>query len=72
MKSNCACCCCKHTCVNESCACAKVLEHFGVSKEQVLLIDDDPNNCSAFAAEGGVSLRVAGDRGFDCANLEVV
>ncbi|CDJ37514.1 p36 protein, putative [Eimeria tenella] len=51
---------------------SKVLEHFGVSKEQVLLIDDDPNNCSAFAAEGGVSLRVAGDRGFDCANLEVV
>lgn len=40
--------------------------------EEVLLIDDDANNCAAFAAEGGVSLQVNGDQGFDLARLEVL
>ena len=53
------------------CVCAQLCERFGVPKEAVLLIDDDVNNCSAFAAEGGVALRVLGDQGFDFAGLQV-
>ncbi|CDJ36178.1 p36 protein, putative [Eimeria mitis] len=51
---------------------SKLQERFGVSKEEVLLIDDDLNNCASFAADGGVALRVGGDQGFDFNSLEVL
>lgn len=50
----------------------QVCEQFGVTKEEVLLIDDDVNNCAAFVADGGVALRVGGEQGFDLTQLEVM
>lgn len=56
---------------NKSFHIEKLRAQFGVSKEEVLLIDDDAKNCEAFATEGGVSLRVGGEQGFDLSQLEV-
>ncbi|CDJ48445.1 p36 protein, putative [Eimeria brunetti] len=57
---------------NKSFHISKLQERFGVSKEEVLLIDDDLNNCASFAVDGGVALRVNGDQGFDFTALEVI
>ncbi|CDI73927.1 p36 protein, putative [Eimeria praecox] len=57
---------------NKSYHITKVQEQFGVTMEEVLLIDDDLNNCVSFAADGGVALRVGGDQGFEFASLEVI
>ncbi|KAL8444854.1 hypothetical protein Emed_006042 [Eimeria media] len=57
---------------NKSYHLRKLRERFGVSKEEVLLIDDDGNNCAAFVAEGGVALLVTGEEGFNFSQLEVL
>lgn len=57
---------------NKSYHLRKLREHFGVSKEEVLLIDDDATNCGAFAAEGGVALLVTGEEGFNFSQLEII
>ncbi|KAL8426815.1 hypothetical protein Efla_007142 [Eimeria flavescens] len=57
---------------NKSYHLRRLRERFGVTKEEVLLVDDDANNCAAFAAEGGVSLLVTGEEGFNFSQLEVV
>ncbi|KAL8442124.1 hypothetical protein Emag_006629 [Eimeria magna] len=57
---------------NKSYHLRRLREHFGVSNEEVLLIDDDANNCGAFVAEGGVALLVTGEEGFNFSQLEVL
>lgn len=57
---------------NKSYHIQKLRKQFGIRQQEVVLIDDDVNNCAAFAADGGVSLRVTGDRGFELTRLEVM
>ncbi|XP_026189859.1 uncharacterized protein LOC113146521 [Cyclospora cayetanensis] len=55
---------------NKSFHIAQLCAHFGVLRDEVLLVDDDANNCMAFNEEGGVALRVQGGHGFDVTDLQ--